>query len=54
MGNTSLPLLASKEDVLLLKTDIRKATTSISKWMFFFWITQVIMTFGLFYFFLNK
>ena len=55
---TNLKLLATKEDIYILKEDIAKLEGSLEakisdvkseiiKWMFIFWIGQVAVTFGL-------
>jgi len=62
-SNTSLlvtkaDLFATKDflasEIAALGTDITKMGSSLIRWMFFFWITQMIATFGLLFLFLGK
>jgi hypothetical protein len=61
----NLKLLATKEDIHILKEDIAKLEGSLEakisdvksemiKWMFIFWIGQVAVTFGLIIVYLKK
>ena len=47
-------VLASKEDILLVKVDLANAKSEIIKWMFIFWIGQTGVTLGIIFAFLNK
>ena len=60
-NENNLKVLATKEDIHLLKEDISKLEIKISdvkaeiiKWMFIFWIGQVAVTFGLLILFMKK
>ena len=60
-NENNLKVLATKEDIHLLKEDISKLEIKISdvkaeiiKWMFIFWIGQVAVTFGLIMLYLKK
>jgi hypothetical protein len=53
--------LATKEDIGLVKQDIAaldvkfsEKTTEMIKWMFIFWVGQVVVTFGFILLFLKK
>jgi len=61
----NLKVLATKEDIYLVKEDIAKlegrldakisdVKSEIIKWMFIFWIGQVAVTFGLIIVYLKK
>lgn len=47
-------MLATKEDILILNTKIEQSKAETIKWMFIFWIGQVIATFGFILLFLKK
>ena len=51
-------MLATKEDLLQakseLKINIAESRTEIIKWMFIFWVGQVVATFGFILLFLKK
>ena len=58
---TQSNILATKEDIALLKQDINNVELKIAetradmiKWMFIFWIGQVAVTFGFILLFLKK
>ena len=42
--------LATKEDLLKLDVKISDSKAEIIKWMFIFWIGQVVVTLGIIYF----
>jgi len=47
-------MLASKEDISILNTKIEQSKAETIKWMFIFWIGQVVATFGFILLFLKK
>ena len=47
-------ILLVKADILLLEKHISKFKNDIIKWMFIFWIGQVVATFGFILLFLKK
>jgi hypothetical protein len=47
-------ILATKEDIALLKERAANDKVEIIKWMFIFWIGQVAVTFGFILLFLKK
>ncbi len=60
-NETNLKVLATKEDIYLIKKDIVTLEVKISdvkaeiiKWMFIFWIGQVSVTVGLIMLYLKK
>ena len=64
-NETNLKVLATKEDIYLIKEDLAKlegrleskiaeVKAEIIKWMFIFWIGQVAVTFGLIMLYLKK
>ena len=46
--------LATKEDVALTRQEIANTKAELIKWMFIFWIGQVIATFGFILLFLKR
>lgn len=57
-SEVSTKTLATKEDLANLraelKTEIATTKAEIIKWMFIFWIGQIMVTFGFILLFLNK
>jgi hypothetical protein len=51
---TKASILATKEDVARTGTKIETAKAELIKWMFVFWVGQVITTFGFILLFLKK
>jgi hypothetical protein len=47
-------ILATKEDISLLNLKIEQSKAETIKWMFIFWVGQVVATFGFILLFLNK
>ncbi|TAE35510.1 MAG: hypothetical protein EAY66_08705 [Sphingobacteriales bacterium] len=47
-------VLATKEDINLVKQDLHDAKAEMIKWMFIFWVGQVAVTVGIVYTFINK
>lgn len=47
-------LFATKEDVAKLDAKISESKSEIIKWMFIFWIGQVLATFGFIVLYLKK
>ena len=47
-------ILATKEDISILNTKIEQSKAETIKWMFIFWIGQVVATFGFILLFLKK
>lgn len=47
-------MLATKEDISILNTKIEQSKAETIKWMFIFWIGQVVATFGFILLFLKK
>ncbi len=47
-------MLATKEDISNLHTKIEQSKAETIKWMFIFWIGQVVATFGFILLFLKK
>jgi hypothetical protein len=47
-------VLATKEDINVVKQDLHDVKAKIIKWMFLFWIGQVAVTVGIVYTFINK
>ena len=47
-------ILATKADVAEAKAETQKVKAELIKWMFIFWIGQVVATFGFILLFLNK
>ncbi len=46
--------LAAKGEVLVTKEDLANAKAEMIKWMFIFWISQVVTTFGFILLYLKK
>jgi hypothetical protein len=44
----------TKESMLAVKENFKELKTALIKWMFIFWISQVIATFGFILLFLKK
>ena len=42
--------LATKEDILEIKVEMKEQKSEIIKWMFIFWIGQIVVTLGIVYF----
>lgn len=60
-NTTNLKMLATKEDIQNIKTDLHSLENKIAenkaetiKWMFIFWIGQIAATFGFILLFLKK
>lgn len=51
---TKATILATKEDVARTDTKIETSKVELIKWMFVFWVGQVITTFGFILLFLKK
>ena len=51
---TKTSILATKEDVAHTDTKIEASKAELMKWMFVFWVGQVITIFGLILLFLKK
>lgn len=51
---TKASILATKEDVARTDTKIETSKVELIKWMFVFWVGQVIATFGFILLFLKK
>ena len=47
-------MLATKEDISILNTKIEQSKSETIKWMFIFWIGQLVATFGFILLFLKK
>ena len=47
-------IFATKEDISTLKSQIEQTKADTIKWMFIFWIGQVVATFGFILLFLKK
>ena len=47
-------ILATKEDVFLVKQDLHDTKAELIKWMFLFWVGQVAVTIGIIAIFFNK
>ena len=47
-------ILATKADIALVKEDLAKEKAELIKWMFVFWVSQAITTFGFILLFLKK
>lgn len=47
-------VLATKEDINVVKQDLHNAKAEMIKWMFIFWIGQVAVTFGFILMFLKR
>ena len=43
-------MLATKEDIYKLKVKMSEMKAEIIKWMFIFWIGQIVVTLGIVYF----
>jgi hypothetical protein len=52
--DTKASILATKEDVARTDTKIETSKAELIKWMFVFWVGQVIATFGFILLFMNK
>ena len=52
--DTKASILATKEDVARTDTKIETSKAELIKWMFVFWVGQVITTFGFILLFLKK
>lgn len=52
--DTKASILATKEDVAHTDTKIETSKVELIKWMFVFWVGQVITTFGFILLFLKK
>jgi hypothetical protein len=52
--DTKASILATKEDLANTKELLGNFTADLIKWMFIFWVVQVITTFGLILQFLKK
>ena len=42
--------LATKEDILEIKIELKEQKSEIIKWMFIFWIGQIVVTLGIIYY----
>lgn len=51
---TKSQILATKEDLTATKAEIFKVKADLIKWMFIFWVGQVVATFGFILLFLKK
>jgi len=47
-------ILATKGDIALVKEDLAKEKAELIKWMFIFWVGQMLGTFGFILLFLKK
>ena len=47
-------LLATKEDIANLRTEMKEMKSEMIKWMFIFWVGQMAVTFGFILLFLKK
>ena len=52
--DTKTSILATKEDVARAETKIETSKAELLKWMFAFWVSQVITIFGLILLFIKK
>jgi hypothetical protein len=52
--DTKASILATKEDVARTDTKIETSKAELIKWMFVFWVGQVITTFGFILLFMHK
>lgn len=46
--------IATKEDVANVHLAVQEAKEKTIKWMFIFWLCQLVSMFGVFYFFLEN
>lgn len=51
---TKEDIAATKQDIAATREEIAKAKAETIKWMFIFWIGQVVATFGFILLFLKK
>jgi hypothetical protein len=47
--DTKISMLATKEDLENTRAELASITKSLIKWMFFFWVLNLITTFGFFW-----
>jgi hypothetical protein len=52
--DTEASTLATKEDFENTRAVLKSFTSSLIKWMFFFWLLNLITTFGFLWLFLKK
>lgn len=52
--DTKASILATKEDIAKLRTEASENKAELMKWMFVFWVGQMIGTFGFILLFLKK
>ena len=50
----TVKILATKDDLARFKDDLSKEIRNSKKWMFIFWLAQIIATFTIFSLFLKK